>query len=214
MGITWFLRITGLLSLLLLALVQACTQDAAAGLPDDPGLMTDDLGLGLTLGLDESAARSRAGELRSKVEVQVTTREELNRQSPYTQTSPGQALIIALYPSTEDEDPATSGPGGSGCIDEFRCYLPESGETPIRLLGRPAMNLSPDSVRSAFGTPYDETNSPDGKLHLTYYYRFSADNSERPADTANWAVKLVISFTPLGRCCAFALSTSEAPRTE
>jgi hypothetical protein len=204
----------GVLLVVLLWLAVSC-QRPGPQLPADPGLAQDDLGIGLALGTSLTTAREVATSLRSKVELHVLTREELNQQSPFESQTGAQDVVLALYTASSEEEAPAPGPLATGTVDEVRCYLAaDAAHSVVKLLGRPAATLTPELATSVFGQPRITVTSPDGQLHCYFYFPYQAES--QGTKRSSWIVKLILSFTPLGRCyaCALSLADESASGTE
>jgi len=186
-----------LLGLPLLVLLGTCS----AKPPPDPGLGSEDLGIGISLGLEPAAAKEAAPGAGKKAELWVLTPEELNKRNPYANRTEGQDLVVALYlpyitPGSTPDDPV-----GSGRIKELRCYLAQPAKSKLTLLGKPAATLSQEDLTTLFGPPLETNISPDGDTHLSYRYSPSRTSSLGPN-----VIKLVVSFHGDGSCYAFSIS--------
>ena len=174
--------------------------------PEDPGLVTDDLGLGLTLGMDVTAAREAAGRGGSNTRIEVLTRDALNRQNPYADGAGVEALVLAVYIPYPDSGEPLPGVAYQQ-ITEIRCYLPGAADTAIELLGEPVSILTPESLVVLLGAAADRSTDASGDTHLTF--RFAVPKDESPTGSSS-RVELVTSHSPDGGCWALRLALTPA----
>ncbi|GEM_PF-2592795 len=174
--------------------------------PEDPGLIADDLGVGLTLGMDVAAAREAAGRGASNTSVEVLTRDELNRRQPYAGQANIEALVLAVYIPYPDSGQPLPGMAYKQ-ITEIRCYLPGAADTAVELLGEPISIVTPESLVAALGEAADRVTDSSGDTHLTF--RFAVPEDLSPT-AARAMVELVTSHAPDGRCWALRLALTLA----
>ena len=167
--------------------------------PADPGLLTDDLGTGVKLGISEQAARDVAARGAAGLTLWVLTPDELNERDPYNERPQGTDLAIALYsPQLQSGGAHSAGPA----VYELRCYLAPPPGGAVRLLGKPAAQLTSQDIIDLLGQPADRTEGNDGRTYLTYY--FSGGGSPSGG-------RLVTSHEVSGYCFAMLLSTVGLP---
>lgn len=189
-----------LLPLVLVAFV-ACPQRDAN--PADPGLLRDDLGIGLSLGMDVSAARDKSP---ADVTVWVITREEMGRQNPYAESSGGD-VVIALF-TQAPEDVAAFAPGAVyNTVTELRCYLGPPDNTRVKLQGQPAFELTPENVAAMLGEPVSRTTDSNGATHLLY--QFAPADEDGTRGTPDYGVEVVTSHGASGACYALSLKLKD-----
>jgi len=189
------------LSLVLVSLA-ACPQRDKH--PADPGLQSDDLGIGLSLGMDVSEARDKSP---AGVTVWVITKEELGRQNnPFAESSGGD-VVIALY-TEAPADVAAFAPGAVyNTVTELRCYLGPPDNTRIKLQGKPAFELNPEDVTAMLGEPVGRTTDSNGATHLVY--RFAPPDDADASDVSGYGAELVSSHGADGACFALSLKLKD-----
>jgi hypothetical protein len=175
-----------------------CACSTKPKLPLDPGLSTDDFGVGISIGMDYSAAQAVASKLNDSRICWVLTRDEFADRSPYTERPPEQDLVVAMYAA---DDAGSGGEAASGAVSELRFFLAAPGVSQVRLLGKDAAPLTPGDVIAWLGPPANQTDANDGKTHLTYY--FAPQEKNKPG------LKLVTSHDLDGHCFAFAVSLEQ-----
>lgn len=203
------LLMPGLL-LLLSLLLSGCDTTSRLQLDADPGLLQDDLGIGIKLGQPASEARKLSEAGKSATVIEVLTQEELNQRNPYAEHDPQQDLILAVY----EADPG-DGSQSSSCLNydsicRISSYLANPVKSQLTLLGKPVARLNAMQAEELLGEPYERRPANDGQMHLYYYYALPTDNQELH-EPRKWALNLVLSFTPDGACYAIALSIETAP---
>lgn len=174
--------------------------------PEDPGLLADDLGLGLTLGMDVAAAREAAGRGGSNTRIEVLTRDALSRQNPYADGATMEALVLAVYIPYPDSGVPLAGVAYQQ-ITEIRCYLPGAADTAVELLGEPVSILTPESLVAVLGEAADRSTDSSGDTHLTF--RFAVPRDASPTGSSS-LVELVTSHAPDGSCWALRLALMPA----
>jgi hypothetical protein len=188
------------LSLALVALT-ACPQRDKH--PADPGMQNDDLGIGISLGMDVSAARDKSP---AGVTVWVITKEELGQRNPYAESSSGD-VVIALY-TAAPADVAAFAPGISyNTVTELRCYLGPPDNTRIKLQGKLAFELTPEKVTAMLGEPAGRTTDSNGATHLVY--RFAPPDDAGASGASGYGAELVSSHGADGACFALSLKLKD-----
>jgi hypothetical protein len=187
--------------LLLTLLLAWTTASCSAKLPPDPGLATEDLGIGIRLGMEPADAKSTAELAPDKVEVWVITREELNTRNPYADRPAGQDLVVALYVLPGTMGYAPDDPVAAGKISELRCYLTDPADSQLTLLGQPAASLGKNDVIALCGPSEETAPSSDGNTHLRY--EFQPDDS---AQLGKNSLEFVASLNPADNCFAFSIA--------
>lgn len=172
----------------LLAAQLGCERQAA--LPKDPGLAQDPLGVAISLGQDSAGATTAANS--SAGRVAVMSREELLNHNPYSEHDTTQDLILAVTVS------AGIGPES---VKELRAYLADAEHSKLKLLGRPAAQLTAESAVTEFGEPARRSSDSDGAVHVEWAFA-APDRKQGP-------IQLTISFAPTGECFALAIRQSE-----
>jgi hypothetical protein len=166
--------------------------------PADPGLLTDNLGTGVKLGISEQAARDVAARGAAGLTLWVLTPDELNERDPYNERPQGTDL--ALYsPELKAGGAHSAGPA----VYELRCYLAPPPGGAVRLLGKPAAQLTSQIIIDSLGQPADKTEGNDGRTYLTYYFL---------GNRGRGGVRLVTSHETDGHCFAVLLSTVGLPK--
>jgi hypothetical protein len=167
-------------------------------LPPDPGLSTDDFGVGISIGMDYSAAQVVADQPSDSRIFWMLTRDEFTERSPYTERPPEQDLVVVLHAAN---DPNNSADPSSTTVSELRFFLAAPGVSQVRLLRQDAARLTPGALTALLGPPANQTNGNDGKTHLTYYFAPPTDGKP--------GLKLVTSHDLDGHCFAFAVSAEQ-----
>ncbi len=171
--------------------------------PADPGLLADDLGIGLSLGMDVSEARDKSP---AGVTVWVITREELGQRNPYAASSSGD-VVIALY-TEAPADVAAFAPGVSyNTVTELRCYLGPPDSSRVKLQGKPAFELMPDNVIAMLGEPVSRNTDSNGATHLLY--RFAPPDDAGTSGASGYGAELVSSHGANGACYALSLKLKD-----
>jgi hypothetical protein len=171
----------------------------STGLPPDPGLATDDLGIGIQLGMEP--ADVKAAPVPDNVEVWTITRAELNTRNPYEERPAGKDLVVALYVPAGTAGYAPDDPIAAGKISDLRCYLTAPADSRLTLLGQSASVLTKDRIIALCGTPEQITPSSDGNTHLRYVFQ-----PERSAQLGDYNIELVSSFNLADNCFAFSIA--------
>jgi hypothetical protein len=195
--ITRAIRTALLFSVLLAWTAASC----AAKLPPDPGLATEDLGIGIRLGMEPADAKSAAELAPDKVEVWVITREELNTRNPYADRPADRDLVVALYVLPGTMGYTSDDPVAAGKISELRCYLTDPADSQLTLLGHAAAALGQNDVIELCGPSEETAPSSDGNTHLRY--EFQPDDS---ALLGKYNLDFVASLNPADNCFAFAIA--------
>jgi hypothetical protein len=193
--------------LLGLTLVLSLTACALLGckpsLSKDPGLLQDDLGTGVHLGMSVSAAKSQASAAPKGLLIRAIQREELPSRSPYAERPPDSDLVLALYTAFPQEGPVDNGVTSYDTIEELLCYLAPPNNSVITLLGRPAAQYTADDVVALLGQPVDRAETAEGHVHLTYIFSV--------AEVKGKALRLVTSHHIHGDCFAVKLALEQRP---
>jgi hypothetical protein len=183
-----------------LSLLVSCP--AKGKLPEDPGLASDGLGIGLRLGMTAEEARSAADEAQGKTEIWVITREELNQRSPYAERPQDKDLLVALYTPFPLEAPSREDATAYDRIAEIRCYLADPRLSHVTLLRSPVAKLTPEGAVELLGTPAGELVDSDGSTHLSFEFALPLGASEN----GHWkSVQLTTSHGPEDTCFALKM---------
>jgi hypothetical protein len=186
----------------LLAALSVCPGcPRAPKLPPDPGLLTEDFGLDLTLGMDIETAKQAAGKHKD-CEVKVVTREEMNQQEPYDTEQNPQDLILVICSEPFTSEGSAPAAAGTETVSDIRCYLGEADKSVVTIGGELAAQLTEATAIERYGEPEQRTATGDAEVHLLYYY-------EVPGEPGTM-LQLVLSFNEGSRC--FALETAKQPR--
>ena len=174
--------------LLAVAFAALCLTSCPGGenLPPDPGLAADPLGLNISIGNGESAARSAASVV-SGEDVQVMSPEELLTHNPYAERVVGKDLVVVVIVETGAKL-------GARNVGELRAYLAGAEQSHLNLLGRKAASLSTEDAMKLLGKPLSASTGSDGISHLEW--RFDGGGRKSPPLGA------VLSFGQSGTCFA------------
>ncbi|MCC7477839.1 hypothetical protein IT575_05215 [bacterium] len=182
-------------------LCQACGNPP---LPDGAWLASEDLGLGITLLSDQSAARSASGPANVRTRLEFSTPEALLNRKPYEERPDNKDLVICVY-SEEVPAPDEKDVPPAGAIFELKCYLAPPELSALTLKGQKLADLDPDEMVALLGEPFTPMQaSPDGQWHLSWY--FAAE--KKPGR----AYRVTSSHAIDGHCFALELAECEAPK--
>ncbi len=168
-------------------------------LPQDPGMLYEDFGLGIALGMpvEDAVSNSKAT---SNCEIEVVSRDEMSRRAPYDSAVNSRDKVLVIHQQVIDMDEAAGSFTGD-IVSEVRCYLADPVLSVVELAGQPAAKLTEAGAKQAFGEPVQVTATGDNEVHYTYYFALP----DQPAQM----LELVLSFHNSGYCFALALALKQ-----
>jgi hypothetical protein len=178
-------------ALLLMLLAFACGEK----LPADPGLLAEDLGIGLTLGMTAEQARDISPP--QDVSLLVLTGEEFAGHNPYDEREAGAELVAAIH-SISTEQLGRNGAFVTDPVVSIKGFLAAEGPSRLSLFGENMADVTPVRLVALLGEPASSTSSSDGSTHLGYTF------SSRELRQRN--ITAMFSFDPGGRCYALEIS--------
>ena len=181
---------------LLLLCCTACRKSAP--LPAQPQLVNDDLGIGLHLLMDRTAAQDLAGS-RDSLEISVISTDEKQQIGGYDPNLDSDEVVAIYFDAIPgvDDDSALA-----GRISEIRCFLNSGISSKLRLLGAPIASQGADDIEQLLG-PADSRSEPgDGQIHLSYLF-------DPQVPDQKLQLRLVTSHHLDHSCYAFSLSLTE-----
>jgi hypothetical protein len=175
----------------ILVLLAGC--NGRTKLPSDPGLLTEDFGAGISIGMSRSEAVSKQ-QAAGPLKIEVIAPESLQTRNPYTEAGTDSELLLVVVPSDGEL---------RDTVSRVMCYSAGSVAN-LRFRGERLAFYAPDDIERIFGVPASRNQSSDSATHLVYYFAHPEDDLMR--------LKLTTSHNVQGQCFALELQLEAAPR--